>query len=128
VASCELVKVDPFAWFCNVLTRFAAHPITKLEYLLPHRWGKLARNIAFLVPNHLSSGVPGGPTDAAMAAFLRASNGLFITTLGVDRGMERSSITSAQSIHRTGRLVDAAISSTSKDFRDPNSTIDVSAR
>lgn len=38
VASCELVKVDPFAWFCDVLTRIAAHPITKLEDLLPHRW------------------------------------------------------------------------------------------
>jgi transposase len=38
VASCELVKVDPFAWFHDVLTRIAAHPITKLEELLPHRW------------------------------------------------------------------------------------------
>ena len=38
VASCELVKVDPFAWFCDVLSRIAAHPITRLEELLPHRW------------------------------------------------------------------------------------------
>ena len=40
VASCELVKADPFAWFCDVLTRIAAHPITKLEELLPHRWAQ----------------------------------------------------------------------------------------
>jgi transposase len=40
VASCELVKVDPFAWFCDVLNRIAAHPITKLEDLLPHRWAQ----------------------------------------------------------------------------------------
>src|SRR5207302_5391491 len=38
VASCELVKVDPFAWFCDVLARIAAHPITRLDELLPHRW------------------------------------------------------------------------------------------
>jgi hypothetical protein len=30
----------PFAWFCDMLTRIAAHPITKLEDLLPHRWAK----------------------------------------------------------------------------------------
>jgi transposase len=40
VASCELVKVDPFAWFCDVLTRIAAHPISHLEELLPHRWAQ----------------------------------------------------------------------------------------
>ncbi|MGA2539887.1 MAG: IS66 family transposase [Terracidiphilus sp.] len=38
VASCELVKVDPFAWFHDVLSRIAAHPINSLEQLLPHRW------------------------------------------------------------------------------------------
>ena len=38
VASCELVKIDPFAWFHDVLSRIAEHPITKLEELLPHRW------------------------------------------------------------------------------------------
>jgi hypothetical protein len=40
VASCELVKVDPFAWFHDVLARIAAHPISKLEELLPHRWAQ----------------------------------------------------------------------------------------
>jgi transposase len=40
VVSCELVKVDPFAWFCDVLTRIAAHPITRLEELLPPRWAQ----------------------------------------------------------------------------------------
>jgi len=38
VASCELVRVDPFAWFHDVLSRIAEHPITRLEELLPHRW------------------------------------------------------------------------------------------
>jgi len=40
VASCELVKIDPFAWFQDVLARIAAHPISKLGELLPHRWAQ----------------------------------------------------------------------------------------
>ena len=42
VASCDLVKVDPFAWFSDVLSRIAAQPITRLEELLPHRWAPLS--------------------------------------------------------------------------------------
>ena len=38
VTSCELVRVDPFAWFRDVLSRIAEHSITKLDELLPHRW------------------------------------------------------------------------------------------
>ena len=38
VTSCELVQVDPFAWFSDVLSRIADHSITKLDELLPHRW------------------------------------------------------------------------------------------
>lgn len=38
VTSCELVKVDPFAWFADVLSRIAEHSVTKLDELLPHRW------------------------------------------------------------------------------------------
>lgn len=38
VASCELVKVDPFAWFQDVLSRIASHPMTRLDELLPHCW------------------------------------------------------------------------------------------
>jgi len=38
VTSCELVKVDPFAWFRDVLARIASQPINKLGELLPHRW------------------------------------------------------------------------------------------
>jgi hypothetical protein len=38
ITSCELVKVDPFAWFRDVLRRIADHPITKLDELMPHNW------------------------------------------------------------------------------------------
>ena len=37
-ASCQRVKVDPFAWFEDVLTRIADHPITRLAELLPRNW------------------------------------------------------------------------------------------
>src|SRR5215475_3938826 len=42
VASCQRVKVDPFAWFKDVLSRISDHPITRLTELLPHNW-KLAQ-------------------------------------------------------------------------------------
>jgi transposase len=38
VGSCELVKVDPFAWFKDVLSRIATQSIQQLDELLPHRW------------------------------------------------------------------------------------------
>lgn len=38
VASCERAKIDPFAWFQDVLSRIATHSIQQLEELLPHRW------------------------------------------------------------------------------------------
>jgi transposase len=38
VASCELARVDPFAWFRDVLTRVAECSIQKLDDLLPHCW------------------------------------------------------------------------------------------
>ncbi len=38
VGSCELVKVDPFAWFQDVLSRIGQHSIQRLDELLPHRW------------------------------------------------------------------------------------------
>lgn len=38
VTSCELVKVDPFAWFRDVLSRIGTHSINKLDELLPHQW------------------------------------------------------------------------------------------
>ncbi len=38
VSTCELVKIDPFAWFHDVLSRIGEHSIQKLDELLPHRW------------------------------------------------------------------------------------------
>ena len=38
VSSCELVKIDPFEWFRDVLSRIATHSIQQLDELLPHRW------------------------------------------------------------------------------------------
>jgi transposase len=38
VSSCELNKIDPFAWFHDVLARIPAHSIQKLDQLLPHNW------------------------------------------------------------------------------------------
>jgi hypothetical protein len=38
VTSCELARIDPFAWFSDVLRRIAAYPVKRLEELLPHRW------------------------------------------------------------------------------------------
>jgi transposase len=42
VTSCELVRIDPFAWFRDVLGRIAEHPVKRTEELLPHRWVPLA--------------------------------------------------------------------------------------
>jgi transposase len=38
IGSCELNKLDPFAWFRDVLSRIPAHSIQKLDQLLPHAW------------------------------------------------------------------------------------------
>ena len=38
VSSCELNRLDPFAWFRDILTRIATHSIQKLDELLPHNW------------------------------------------------------------------------------------------
>ena len=38
LASCELVKVAPFAWFRDVLGRTADQPFNKLDAFLPHPW------------------------------------------------------------------------------------------
>jgi transposase len=38
VASCQWAGVEPYAWFKDVLSRIASHPITRLAELLPHNW------------------------------------------------------------------------------------------
>ena len=41
VASCKRAKVEPFAWFSDVLGRIADYPVNRLEDLLPHNWKTL---------------------------------------------------------------------------------------
>ena len=43
VGSCEMVKVDPFEWFRDVLSRIAEQSIQALDELLPHRWAAAAQ-------------------------------------------------------------------------------------
>jgi transposase len=43
ISSCELAGIDPFAWFRDVLSRIAEHPIKRLDELLPHRWAQASR-------------------------------------------------------------------------------------
>ena len=38
VASCQRAAVDPFAWFKDVLSRIATHPVNRITELLPHHW------------------------------------------------------------------------------------------
>jgi transposase len=38
VATCQRAGVDPFTWLKDILSRIAAHPITRLAELLPHNW------------------------------------------------------------------------------------------
>jgi transposase len=38
VATCQRAAIDPFIWLKDVLSRIAAHPITRLADLLPHYW------------------------------------------------------------------------------------------
>jgi hypothetical protein len=42
IAMCKRNGVEPFAWFRDVLTRIAGHPINRIEELLPHNWKGLA--------------------------------------------------------------------------------------
>jgi transposase len=45
IASCKRSGVEPFAWFRNVLSRIASHPITQLTELLPHNWKPVGSTI-----------------------------------------------------------------------------------
>jgi transposase len=38
VASCQRVGIDPFAWFKDVFSRIATHPINRIAEFLPHHW------------------------------------------------------------------------------------------
>ncbi|MGH9665264.1 MAG: transposase domain-containing protein [Bryobacteraceae bacterium] len=36
IASCKRCRVEPFAWFRDVLSRISAHSIARLSELFPH--------------------------------------------------------------------------------------------
>ena len=38
IATCKRCGVEPFAWFRDVLSRIATHPMHRLAELLPHNW------------------------------------------------------------------------------------------
>ncbi len=42
IAMCKRNAVEPFAWFRDVLSRVATHPINRIAELLPHNWKPLA--------------------------------------------------------------------------------------
>jgi transposase len=42
IASCKRCGVEPFAWFCDVLSRIPGHSIARLSELMPHHWKPLA--------------------------------------------------------------------------------------
>src|SRR6266567_2693789 len=42
IGMCKRNAVEPFAWFRDVLTRVATHPISRIDELLPHNWKTLA--------------------------------------------------------------------------------------
>lgn len=41
IATCKRCRVEPFAWFRDVLARIATHPVNRLSELLPHNWKPL---------------------------------------------------------------------------------------
>lgn len=41
IATCKRCRVEPFAWFRDVLSRIPNHPINRLAELLPHNWKPL---------------------------------------------------------------------------------------
>ena len=45
IATCKRCRVEPFAWFRDVLSRIATHPVHRLAELLPHNWKPLGTAI-----------------------------------------------------------------------------------
>jgi transposase len=45
IASCKRNRIDPFAWFLDVLARIPMHSIHCLSELLPHNWKPLANSV-----------------------------------------------------------------------------------
>ena len=41
IATCKRCRIEPFAWFRDVLSRIATYPVNRLAELLPHNWKPL---------------------------------------------------------------------------------------
>jgi transposase len=41
IAMCKRNRVEAFAWFRDVLSRIATHPVSRIAELLPHNWKPL---------------------------------------------------------------------------------------
>lgn len=42
LGTCKLHSINPFIWLRDVLQRIAAHPVNKIEELLPQNWNPLS--------------------------------------------------------------------------------------
>jgi transposase len=42
IATCKRCGVEPFAWFCDVLSHIPVHPVNCLDEFLPHHWKRIA--------------------------------------------------------------------------------------
>ena len=51
MASCQRLKIDPWAYLRDTLERIAQHPINKLDELLPGNWKPATAKVRFSNPN-----------------------------------------------------------------------------
>jgi len=46
IASCKRLRVEPFAYLCDLFTRVSTHPHHRLDELLPDRWLVVQRKVS----------------------------------------------------------------------------------
>jgi hypothetical protein len=45
IVTAKMNDIDPQAWLADVLDRIAAHPVQRLDELLPWNWRSASRNV-----------------------------------------------------------------------------------